>query len=91
VLGAVAVPTGTLAGEAGEEVTVTKSGVVPPPPLPGAWAMHPAKGNTIDATTRLNKIAGKDFCKGPSDGQKPIRMFWGGERKCTPYNSCCHA
>ena len=43
----------------------------------------------LEAT--LNKIAGKDFCKGPSDGQKTIGMFWGGEGKCTPYSACCHA
>ena len=86
---AVAVLTGTEAGDAGDEVTATK--ICFWPPLPGAWAMHPASGKRTDATIKQDNMVGKDFRKGPSDGQKCIRMFWGGERKCTPYDSCCHA
>jgi hypothetical protein len=52
VLWVVAVLTGTEAGEATEELTVTRicgGG----PPLPGACAMHPASGNTPAITTTL--------------------------------------
>jgi hypothetical protein len=57
VLGVVAVLTGTAAGDAGVEVTVTAifEPPPPPPPLPGACAMQPASGNAA-ANAKNEKI-----------------------------------
>jgi hypothetical protein len=57
---------------------VTVVGVVPPP-LPGAWAMHPTQESRADTTTDHDKIAGRNLRKGPSDEQKAIVKCWGEE------------
>jgi hypothetical protein len=44
----------------------------PPPPLLGAWAMHPARGNTMDATNKQETAGNKDFRTGASDEPKVI-------------------
>src|SRR5437763_8936997 len=54
VLG-VLVLTGTDAGEAGEDATAIAICLPPPPPLPGACAMHPAKESTMDKSSRHDR------------------------------------
>jgi hypothetical protein len=71
VLGVVEVLTGTDAGDAGEDVTVTRICCCPPP-LPGACAMHPAKGSRTDATIRQETAESKSFRTRPSEEQEFI-------------------
>ena len=77
MLGAVGVLTGTEAGDVGDDVTATE--ICLPPPLPGAWAMHPARGRTIDARSRRENRETRLFRKEPSDRQEAIRNGWGEE------------
>jgi hypothetical protein len=81
VLGTVAVLKGTDAGDAGDDVTVTRICCCPPPPLPGAWAMHPTQTSSADTAIDHDKIAGRNFRKGPSDEEKGIGNFGGRERE----------
>lgn len=82
VLVAVVVLTGTEAGEAGDEVTVTLICCCwPPPLLLGLLAIQPAKGNKTEATNRQDTIGDKSFRTGPSDGEKAIESVGGRRRE----------
>jgi len=59
---------------------VTVVGVVPPP-LPGAWAMHPTQESRADTITDHDKTAGRNFRKGPSDEEKGIGNVAGERRE----------
>ena len=61
-------------------VIVTEVGDVPPP-LPGAWAIHPTQTSRADTTMHHKKIAGGNFRKGPSDEQKAIENVGGRKRE----------
>ena len=63
--------TDTEAGATGTDATVTRIGCWPP--LPGAWAMHPARGSRTAATTNRETAEGKKVRTGPSDTQKDIK------------------
>jgi hypothetical protein len=71
VLGVDGVLTDTEAGEGGVDATPTR--ICCWPPLPGAWAMQPAKNGRTDTAVNHDKILGKGFRTGPSDSQKGIK------------------
>lgn len=79
VLGVLAVLTDTEAGDVGVDVTVTK--ICWPPPLPGAWAMQPAKGKRTAATSKQGTTEDENFRTGPSDGEKAIENVGGRRRE----------
>lgn len=61
--------------------TVTTVGPLPPPPLPGACAMQPTQQSRADKAMDHDKIAGKNFRKGPSDEEKGIENVGGRRRE----------
>lgn len=52
-----------------------------PPPLPGAWAIQPTQDSRADTAMNHDKIAGKNFRKGPSDEKKDIENVGGRRRE----------
>ena len=52
-----------------------------PPPLPGACAIHPTQASRAHTAMDHNKMAGRNFPKGPSDEEKGIRNVGGRKRE----------